>query len=304
MTVVVPATNDPATLERCVEAIRSGSVPPDELVVVTEPPGSGPAMARNEGGRDAQGDVLVFVDADVVVHRDALARIREAFAEDPDLTALFGSYDEEPEAPGAVSGFRNLLHHYVHQSAGGEAQTFWAGLGAVRRDVFLAAGGFDADRYPVPSIEDIELGARLHAAGALIVLDPEIRGTHLKQWSMAEVLRTDFARRGVPWAELVARGGASSDVLNLGWRHRLSAAASVFAVVAFARRRLAPAAAAAAFMLWLNRGFYALLLRRRGVREAAVGFGLHVVHHMTSVAALLVGVTRTLSAGQKSHQRS
>ena len=43
--------------------------------------------------------------------------------------------------------------------------TFWTGLGAVRRDAFLAVGGFDGARYPHPSIEDIELGRRLFAAG-------------------------------------------------------------------------------------------------------------------------------------------
>ena len=33
----------------------------------------------------------------------------------PASTALFGSYDDAPAAPGLVSQFRNLLHHYVHQ---------------------------------------------------------------------------------------------------------------------------------------------------------------------------------------------
>ena len=60
----------------------------------------------------------------------------------------------------------------------------WAGLGAIRRDPFLDAGGFDAERYSVPSIEDIELGARLAANRALIVLDPHLQGTHLKHWSL------------------------------------------------------------------------------------------------------------------------
>ena len=41
------------------------------------------------------------------------------------------------------------------------ARTVWAGLGAIRRKAFEAIKGFDADRYPRPSIEDIELGDRL-----------------------------------------------------------------------------------------------------------------------------------------------
>ena len=62
------------------------------------------------------------------------------------------------------------------QSAG-DATTFWAGLGAIQRTAFLEAGGFDAEQYRAPSIEDVELGLRLAAAGARIRLDPSVRGT-------------------------------------------------------------------------------------------------------------------------------
>lgn len=292
LTAIVPATDDPPTIERCVAAIRGCSQPPDELLVVTDPAGGGPARARNEGARRARGDILAFVDADVVVHHDACARIRAAFAADPALTALFGSYDDSPEAPGAVSGFRNLLHHHVHQAAAGPSATFWAGLGAVRRDPFRERGGFAEERYPLPSVEDVELGARLSAAGARIALDPELLGTHLKAWSLAEMLRTDFARRGLPWMEILMRSDAAEDVLNLGWRHRAGAAASLAAAVAIARRRPLAATAAAVVLVALHRDFYALLYRRRGAYQAAAGVGLHAVHHLTAVAALAAGLAR------------
>lgn len=293
ITAIVPATDAPPTLARSLEAIRSGSRAPDELLAITEPPGSGPAAARNEGARRASGEVLVFVDADVVVHPDALARIERAFAADPRLTAVFGSYDDRPEAPGAVSGFRNLLHHHVHHAGAGAAETFWAGLGAVRRDDFLAAGGFDAERYPRPSIEDIELGMRMLARGARVELEPAIQGTHLKSWSLAEGVRTDFARRGVPWVELLARSGGST-ALNLGWGHRLSAAASIAALAALARRRPLPAAAAAAVLVIANRDLYALILRRRGATQATAAVGLHALHHLTAAAALAAGLVRSV----------
>ena len=70
--------------------------------------------------------------------------------------------------------------------------TFWAGLGAIRRRAFLAAGGFDELRFPEPSIEDIELGMRLAADGAWIELDPSLQATHLKQWPLLRMLRTDL----------------------------------------------------------------------------------------------------------------
>jgi len=297
LTAIVPATNRPATIERCVDAIRRADDPPEELIVVEEPPKSGPAHARNLGALEATGDILVFVDSDVIVHRDAFRRIRAAFAASPRLDALFGSYDDAPEAPGAVSGFRNLLHHDVHQRSAGPAATFWAGLGAVRRELFLRAGGFDAARFPLPSIEDVELGARLAAGGARIELDPELLGTHLKAWTLTEMVRTDFARRGVPWVSVLLEGQGSASVLNLGWRHRLSAATCVLGAAALVRRRPLLAAAAAASLVALNHDFYALLLRRRGPVEAAAGVGLHALHHLTGAAAVPAAlVARSLSA--------
>jgi hypothetical protein len=290
LTAIVPATNAPQTLARCLDAIGTAAGPPEQVIVVDEPPFAGPAAARNAGAARAAGDVLVFVDADVLPHADAFQRVRSAFEGDPRLVALFGSYDDDPPAPGAVSGFRNLLHHHVHQGAGGAAETFWAGLGAVRREAFLAAGGFDAARFPLASVEDVELGMRLAAAGARIRLDPALQGTHLKAWTLAEMVRTDLWRRGVPWALLLLRSGRGSTALNLGRRHRASAAVCVLGAAALATGRPRGALAALGALVGLNARFYALLVRRRGPLEAAAGVGLHAVHHLSGAAAVPVAL--------------
>jgi GT2 family glycosyltransferase len=285
LTCVVPATDAPPTLGRCLEAIQSAGNPPDELIVVGEPAPAGPAAARNEGARRATGDLLVFVDADVLVHADAFERIRNAFERDPGLTAVFGSYDDAPEDAGAVSGFRNLLHHHVHQSGEGAATTFWAGLGAVRREPFDASGGFDSKRYRIASIEDIELGVRLTAEGGQLRLDPEIQGTHLKRWTLSQMIRTDYQHRGLPWARLLLSSGRLPKALNLGWRHRLSAIASVIGVLALALRRPRAAGLAILSVVALNADFYRLLLERRGASQAVIAVPLHLIHHLTAAAS-------------------
>ena len=71
-----------------------------------------------------------------------------------------------------VSQYKNLFHHFVHQDASGTATSFWAGCGAIRRDIFLRLGGFNT-AYKRPSIEDIELGYRLTRAGHRIVAQCE-----------------------------------------------------------------------------------------------------------------------------------
>jgi Glycosyl transferase family 2 len=292
LSAIVPATNEPPTLDRCVAAIRTAEEPPEEVIVVSEAPAPGPAAARNEGAARATGDVLVFVDADVVVHPDAFRRIRRAFDADAELAALFGSYDDDPEDPGVVSAFRNLLHHHVHHSAAGPASTFWAGLGAIRREAFAAVGGFDAGRYPHPSVEDIDLGLRLAEARGRIRLDPDLQGQHLRAWTLVDMIHTDFARRGVPWLELLLERGVAPTPLNLGWRHRLSAFAVLALVASIAGRRRGRTAAATLALLVLNADFYRLLLRRRGPRSAAAGVGLHALHHLTGAAAIPVALWR------------
>lgn len=228
--VIVPARQCAAMLLQSLTAICASTLPRDqwELIVVDDGstddtaevaagfadrvvrlPGGplGPAAARNRGTDVARGELLVFVDADVCIRPTVLAEFADAFGTDERVAAVFGAYDTEPRAAGLVSQYRNLLHHYVHLINQGEAETFWAGCGAVRRTAFVAAGMFDEKRFPRPQIEDIELGYRLVARGGRILLRPGIQGTHLKHWTLWRMLTTDFKDRAVPWMLLLLERG-------------------------------------------------------------------------------------------------
>jgi hypothetical protein len=139
------------------------------------------------------------------VHDDSFVRIRRAFL-DPDLHAVFGSYDDRPAAPGTVSQFRNLLHHHVQQSSAGPATSFWTVIGAIRRDSFLAASGFDGSQR---FLEDVELGMRLSAARMRIALDPRLQGTHLKRWGFVDMVSTDFGAAPCPGSAAPAQAALS-----------------------------------------------------------------------------------------------
>lgn len=288
LSVVIPASDGPPTLSHALASVEAAAGPDDEILVIRD--GHGPAAARNAGARLARSPVLVFVDSDVDLHYDALDRIRAAFAADPELTAVFGSYDDEPTARGLVSVFRNLLHHHVHQQSAGDATTFWAGLGAVRRDAFLAAGGFDAESYRAAMMEDIELGMRLSGDGARIVLDPELRASHLKRWTLRSMVHTDLTRRGVPWVRMLISRRELSPALNLSWRHRVTALLYAGATATLVAQLFVIAALLLVAAVTLNAGFYALLARRGGPLLGATGVALHWVHHMTAVLAVPVGV--------------
>lgn len=272
--------------------------------MVDQPSGLGPAAARNRGSHQARGDILVFVDADVEVHEDTFALIRDAFERDPSLAAVFGSYDDDPGGGGVVSDFRDLLHHHVHQRSAGAATTFWAGLGAIRREVMLELGGFDERRFLRPSVEDIELGGRLHRHGCPVLLDPRIQGKHLKKWTLGSMTKTDLLSRGVPWLRLVLEGRTGASALNLGWRHRLSTAASALLVVGLLRRSSRLAGTMLPLLMVLDGPFYRLLFRRRGLRLVVAGVPLHLVHRLTSVAAVPVALGGHLRARKRTRQRT
>ena len=122
------------------------------------------------------------------------------------------------------------------------------------------------------------------------MLDPALQGTHLKEWTLAGMVKTDFAQRGVPWVELMLERRELPTALNLGWRERASAAASVAAAVSLLRRKPGGVALAAGTLVGLNRDFYGLLARKQGPKRAAMGVCLHAIHHLTSAAAVPAGV--------------
>lgn len=318
LSVIVPAYQGQRVLPLSLAALRASTLPRQawELIVVDDAslddtavvaaehadtvvrlPGKprGPAYARNRGFEVARGEVIVFVDADVCVHTDTLARFASIFANERDVGAVFGSYDLEPPDKGFVSQYRNLLHHYHHQRNAGEAQTFWAGCGAIRANVFAAAEMYDEWHFSRPQIEDIELGNRIHALGHRILLRPEIQCVHLKRWTFKGMLLTDLKDRGVPWARLLVAQGSTlkTKSLNLKTREKICTALVwlmlICIVAALWTRRpewLFGASACLAPVLLFNRRLYAFFEQVRGFGFALGVVPLHVLYYcMNGVAA-------------------
>jgi hypothetical protein len=230
------------------------------------------------------------------------------FLADPSLTALFGSYDDQPPARGVVSQFRNLLHHFVHQHGdfhedARPAHTFWTGCGMIRRQVFLDFGGFDPRLYPRPAIEDIELGYRLTKAGHRIILARDVLATHLKQWTLSEMIRTDIFRRGVPWALLIKRSRTVERDLNVKPDQKICVALTgcvVLALLAMVVLALLgiPASAwsalaamlGSAAIVGLNRVFYRFLINRRGLGFALAALPIHLIYYMSCGLSVLIAL--------------
>jgi len=301
---------DPAPLE--VLVVDDGSRDPsaDEargagLRVMTVPTPRGPAAARNLGARHARGDVLFFVDADVVVRPDAVARVARAL-EDRGVAAVIGSYDATPGATNFLSQYKNLAHRYWHQIARTDGFTFWGACGAIRTSAFHAVSGFD-ERYTAPSIEDIELGYRLRRAGLRIRVDPTLEVTHLKRWTAASLIRTDFAARALPWSELILREGRIDDDLNLRTRARMGVAGTCLLMLCVVLAHWIPeaawtAAALMAALLLLDLPLWRYFARLRGVAFAAAAVPWQWLQYACSGAAFGLAAARHLLKGPRARR--
>jgi glycosyltransferase involved in cell wall biosynthesis len=335
LSVIVPVKNGHSVLPRMLDMLGRSELPREswELIVVDDgstddspaiaseyadlvirlpAPSHGPGYARNRGVERARGECIVFLDADCLVRADTLTRLAETMMTRSDVAAVFGAYCDEPEAAGLVSKYRNLLHHYTHAQEPGEAQTFWAGCGCVRRATFVAIGMYDEWRFSRPQIEDVELGYRLSAHGHRILLQPEIQVTHLKRWTFRGMLKADFMDRGVPWARLLAEqrallGKAASKAKSLSLRAKEKSNTFLVCLGLLLlglsmphRNHLLAVLGALCLVVVILRGLplYAFFFRKRGLVFAICGVVLHMVYYLTAAVSVVWGALLAVVVGE------
>lgn len=319
VSVIIPVSNAAATLEACLDGVRASTYAPLEVIVVDDHstdgsyvvaqragvqvisivPRRGAAFCRNRGTQQAQGEILVFVDADVVLHPDAIQRmVWYLQQQEQQIDAVFGLYTAETPATDLCSRFKNLQHHYVHLVNAGPATTFWTGCGGIWRSAFESVGGFDND---IAFMEDINLGYKLTEQGYRIVLVQDVLCTHLKKYSLLSLIRSDLVGRAIPWTRLILAQRGSFGVLNTSRRDRMGILVTALLLVAsLASLRWRWLAALPLPLVlcngWLNRDFLryahqiygpalsipALLLLHLYYINCGTGFVLGVAEHIVA----------------------
>jgi GT2 family glycosyltransferase len=314
ISVIVPVHNGGSGFARCLASLRAAEPSPEEIIVVADgdadgswrlaeelgmevlriPTPGGPARARNLGAQKARGAILFFVDADVTVPRDAVSRIAALFERDPDLTAAIGSYDDTPGETNFLSQYKNLFHHYVHQTSKPEASTFWGACGAIRREIFLSTGGFN-EEYQHPCIEDIELGYRLKRAGFKIHLAKELQVKHLKRWDIGSLVKTDFFYRALPWTALILSGKGLINDLNIKTSSRISVTTAYVLLLTLLGALYLPwflvfSVLSVVVLIGLNWDLYSFFRKKRGVAFAVKTIPWHWFYLLYSGLAFAIGL--------------
>lgn len=237
LSVVVPTYNRRERLHRVLSALAAQHVDvPVEVVVVSDgstdgtdeflrgdlplpirpvfQDNQGPSVARNAGIDHATGDLIVFIDDDVVVEAGALEAHLDAHRRLGDRMVVIGPMLDPVDIellPWVRWEQRQLAKQYDAMNAGrfeATCRQFYTGNASVRREHLVALGGFDPE---FRRAEDVELAFRMDDAGLGFHFEPAAVGRHYAErsyeaWRTAARLygRNDivFAREhGRAWVE-------------------------------------------------------------------------------------------------------
>jgi hypothetical protein len=257
----------------------------------------GPAYARNRGFEFARSEYIAFIDSDVCVHRDTLAQFVLVLSREPDISAVFGSFDAHPPAHGLVSQYRSLLAHYYHQEHPGPAETFWASCGAIRRRAFVDAGMFDEWRFSRRQVEDFELGYQLRERGHGIVLRPEIQATDLQRWTIRRMIAAELYDRSVPWMRIFDRRATTArrrttrlrTIKGVNTAMTWLALVSTLGALVASRWWLPLAAACLLTVLFNDRAQHRFFAQQRGWLFALAVIPLRLLSYLVNGLAVTVG---------------
>lgn len=161
---------------------------------VLESPGrANDNIARNGGAHAARGDILVFIDADIRVTREALERLVRGLGM-PGVTMTVGIYSEDSGLATVCGCYKNLWVRHSYLKSGTELRWMNTAFAAIRRSDFLDTGDYEAFEGCRWGGSDIDFGRRIADRGGRVLLLKDVGVDHLKEMSFLALLRNDFNR--------------------------------------------------------------------------------------------------------------
>jgi cellulose synthase/poly-beta-1,6-N-acetylglucosamine synthase-like glycosyltransferase len=152
----------------------------------------GPAAARNLGAEAAQGEVLLFTDADCVPHVDWIKEMVAPF-QSPTVAAVKGAYKTKQRSLVARFAQAEFDARYRQLAAAEYVDVVFSYSAGFRREVFRSIGGFDTS-FPVADNEDTDLSYRVATAGYKIKFNPAAIIYHQHPSTLTQYLRKKHSR--------------------------------------------------------------------------------------------------------------
>ncbi len=227
LSVIVPVYNSGQTLKMCLEGIFASDYTDFEVIVVDDSSDDnsaeiagrfpcevlqtgqnmGPGKARNLGAERSHGEIMVFVDSDVVIKRETFDIILNSFKRDPRIDAVVGHFSLEHPHRDFFSRYKNVYMNFIFSGLPSYVDFLFTALCAVKKASYLE---FRAARSKA---EDTELGQRFKMRGKKIFLPQELQAVHLKKYSFLSLIKNDFV---IPyhWAKLFLRYRGLRDIFR------------------------------------------------------------------------------------------
>lgn len=319
VSVVVPVYQGAATLGECLDAVLRALPPGADLIVVddgsTDDSGSiaaargarvlrhatnrGTSAARNTGWRASTGDIVCYVDADVILYADALTRLVAWLDADPELYGVNGvlSIDRMDDLP---SDFANLSIHFQHRCHGARVASAFTSVCALRRTTLEQMGGWE-ERWSSRYADDVV--TRFHLPAGALGVDFDAQGRHAKRVPLAGLFK-HRARIGFFFVQSAlahrteVRSRPTSTVLAA--RYPLNSALAFVTVGAGALLIIAPPVGAPAMIgvgvgyLLVNGPYAAFVARHRGIRTATIHLFLSVAESYALGFGIVSGLTASI----------
>jgi GT2 family glycosyltransferase len=323
----MPVYNSERLLGECLAALNASTFRDFETVVVDDsstdksreiaaqygarvvPSGGrlGPGRARNKGVEHARGEIVFFIDSDVVVRPDTLSRLIAAFDRDPGLAGIVAVQSPTMRFRNLCSVYKNLWMYYTYvRRAGEDVPLFYTTAAAIRRQAFLDSGGFDVN-YLDPNIEDTDYGQKLAQQGFRVQILPDLEVEHVKGYDLAGLLRVDFLR-SMSLARLKLRksaDGIGTNDTSVPTGYIVSVPLAAVAVLLLltglvlgSKALLIANFLALTTILVLNVPFLRLIRAHGGVRAWGLSCGLLIIELLTAGAGSAVGIA-TYLGGKK-----
>lgn len=315
ISIIIPLYNAERTLEKCLKAVFDSGFQDFELLVVDDastdssikiaesfpckvlklPYNQGPSVARNHGARNAKGDVLLFIDSDIVIQRDTLNLFVDSLKS---YCAVFGIYTQKPGTDGLLSLYQNFYAHKSIKETNEVTSMLYSYCVAIKKDAFLEIGGFD-ESWRRPTFEDVQLGLRLTENGHQIYLNKNIKVVHHPNFNIKRFIKNYFYK-SLDLTKLML----SKKKLTLndeGWTNRKNVVSLI------AGLSIAPFLISSFFSRWfillfllafliflvMNLDFYRFITRQKP-RALLNAFFLNVAVQVISAFGMIIGLADIL----------
>jgi len=204
--IIIPVHNEQDKLKPCLDAIFSSETKDFEVIVVDDKStdksveiaemypcklitlgeNKRAAYARNIGRANSEGDIFVFIDADVIIKKDTLDVIWQSFKENNDIAAVTGILSKDCPYKNFFSQYKNLYMNYVFRKCPKYIDFLYGSIIAIKKEHYLPFNeGFKIT-------DDTELGQRYKELNKKILLNPSLEVIHSKRYNFKTIIKNDF----------------------------------------------------------------------------------------------------------------